>query len=140
MESGSTSADTVPHYKYADFRLLYLIMQMIGGLIIILMACWVFFYLGGLSWSSTPSVQFNWHPLLMTIGMIYLYGNCKHLPMTRAAINKSLTLTFLILFFTVSHTDLSWTSLRTETQLETNACIDIWIDFFSGDYCIMGGL
>lgn len=115
MEAGSTSADTVPHYKYADFRLLYLIMQMIGGLIIILMACWVFFYLGGLSWSSTPSVQFNWHPLLMTIGMIYLYGNCKHLPMTRAAINKSLTFTFLILFFTVSHTDLSWTSLRTET-------------------------
>lgn len=43
------------------------------------MFCWVFIYLGGLSWSSTPEIQFNWHPLLMTIGMIYLYGNCKAL-------------------------------------------------------------
>lgn len=59
------------------FNLIYIILQLIGLTIIILMASWVFGYLGGLSWSSTPSIQFNWHPLLMSIGMIYLYGNCK---------------------------------------------------------------
>jgi len=61
--------------KLANFRLLYLILQMVGITIIVLMASWVFVFLGGVSWSSTPSIQFNWHPLLMTVGMIYLYGN-----------------------------------------------------------------
>lgn len=59
------------------FNLIYIIIQLIGVTIIILMASWVFGYLGGLSWSATPNIQFNWHPLLMSIGMIYLYGNCK---------------------------------------------------------------
>lgn len=63
------------HEKLANFRLLYLILQMIGITVIILMASWVFIFLGGVSWSSTPSIQFNWHPLLMTIGMVFLYGN-----------------------------------------------------------------
>lgn len=63
--------------KLVNFRLLYLILQMVGGTIIILMTSWIFIYLNGLAWSSTPSIQFNWHPLLMTIAMIYLYGNCK---------------------------------------------------------------
>lgn len=64
--------------KLANFRLLYLILQMIGITIIVLMASWVFVFLGGVSWTSTPSIQFNWHPLLMTIGMIYLYGNSNY--------------------------------------------------------------
>jgi len=72
MESTS---DARAGNKYADFRLLYLILQLIGCTLIILMFCWVFIYLDGLSWSATPKIQFNWHPLLMTIGMIYLYGN-----------------------------------------------------------------
>lgn len=78
METQSTSSthSATNHHKYGDFRLLYLLMQMIGGAMIILMLGWVFIHLGGLSWSSTPAVQFNWHPLLMTVGMIYLYGNC----------------------------------------------------------------
>ena len=29
----------------------------------------------GFAWRENPGLQFNWHPLLMTIGMIYLYGN-----------------------------------------------------------------
>lgn len=76
MEAASTSTGNEQvNRKYADFRLLYLILQMIGCTLIILMMVWVFAFLGGLSWSATPKVQFNWHPLLMTIGMVYLYGN-----------------------------------------------------------------
>lgn len=63
--------------KIATFELLHFVLQIIGAIIIIMMMCWVFIYLEGLSWSSQPKIQFNWHPLLMTIGMIYLYGNCK---------------------------------------------------------------
>lgn len=65
------------HHKLANFRVLYLVAQLVGITLIILMLSWIFIYLGGLSWSSTPGIQFNWHPLLMTIGMIYLYGNSK---------------------------------------------------------------
>jgi len=59
----------------------------------------VFVFLGGVSWSSTPNIQFNWHPLLMTIAMIYLYGNTiliyRGLRYTR---KRSLKLTHATLF------------------------------------------
>lgn len=60
----------------ATFRLLYTVVQLIGLTLIVMMAVWVFVFMGGVSWTE-PSIQFNWHPLLMTIGMIFLYGNCK---------------------------------------------------------------
>ena len=31
----------------------------------------------GFAWQSNPSLQFNWHPFLMNLGMLYLYGNGK---------------------------------------------------------------
>ncbi|XP_055316726.1 transmembrane ascorbate-dependent reductase CYB561 [Sitodiplosis mosellana] len=71
----STSTNNQSGRTYADFRVLYLVLQLIGCTLLILMLCWVFVYLGGLSWSSQPRIQFNWHPLLMTLGMVYLYGN-----------------------------------------------------------------
>lgn len=60
-----------------NFRVVYLITQMVGAAIVILMGSWIGVHLGGLSWTSNPATQFNWHPLLMSIGMIFLYGNCK---------------------------------------------------------------
>lgn len=60
----------------ATFRLLYTVVQLIGLTLIVMMAVWVFVFLGGLGWTD-PGIQFNWHPLMMTIGMIFLYGNCK---------------------------------------------------------------
>ena len=29
----------------------------------------------GFAGSSNPDLEFNWHPLLMTISLVYLYGN-----------------------------------------------------------------
>lgn len=79
MESNAPNSPNVNNgIKYGEFRLLYLVLQLIGVTLVILMFSWVFCYLGGLSWSATPKIQFNWHPLLMTIGMIYLYGNCTN--------------------------------------------------------------
>lgn len=74
MDPSITAPD---QQKLVNFRLLYLILQMVGVTIIVLMASWIFIYLNGLAWSSAPSIQFNWHPLLMCIAMIYLYGNCE---------------------------------------------------------------
>ena len=38
------------------------------------MSVWTGHYLGGFAGSSAPDKEFNWHPLLMTVGLIYLYG------------------------------------------------------------------
>ncbi|XP_053672632.1 plasma membrane ascorbate-dependent reductase CYBRD1 [Anopheles nili] len=58
-----------------NFRIMYLVTQLVGITIIILVSCWIGIHLNGLGWSSRPSLQFNWHPLLMSVGMIFLYGN-----------------------------------------------------------------
>uniref|UniRef100_U5ETM5 Putative non-vertebrate eumetazoan cytochrome b n=1 Tax=Corethrella appendiculata TaxID=1370023 RepID=U5ETM5_9DIPT len=64
-----------PSASLSNFRILYLITQMVGGAIIILVGSWIGVHLGGLAWTRYPSIQFNWHPLLMVIGMVFLYGN-----------------------------------------------------------------
>ena len=62
--------------RLVNFRLFYLITQMVGLTIIILVASWIGIHLNGLG-ISDPVTQFNWHPLLMTMGMVFLYGNCE---------------------------------------------------------------
>lgn len=64
--------------RLVNFRLLYLITQLIGIAIVILIASWIGLHLNGFSWDyENPKVLFNFHPIFMTIGMVFLYGNCK---------------------------------------------------------------
>jgi len=49
--------------------------QVSGFMAVVLMGLWTGHHLGGFAASDDPQHQFNWHPLLMTIGMIFLYGN-----------------------------------------------------------------
>jgi len=50
--------------------------QVPGLIAVVMMIVWTSDYRGGFSWGAAdPGHAFNWHPLLMTIGMIYLYGN-----------------------------------------------------------------
>ena len=51
--------------------------QVAGFLAVVLTGIWMGHYRGGFAWSDKPVIQFNWHPLLMTLGLIYLYGNGK---------------------------------------------------------------
>lgn len=59
----------------SNFKVLYLITQLSGITLIILMISWISIHLGGFAGTSSPKIEFNWHPLLMTIGLIFLYGN-----------------------------------------------------------------
>lgn len=60
------------------FSFLFGLTEMIGALAAILVTVWVGHFRNGFSWRSDPALEFNWHPVLMTISMIYLYGNCKY--------------------------------------------------------------
>ncbi|XP_071450787.1 transmembrane ascorbate-dependent reductase CYB561 isoform X2 [Hetaerina americana] len=51
------------------------IAESVGFTAVLLMAIWTSVYRGGFAWRSDPDLEFNWHPLLMTIGMIFMYGN-----------------------------------------------------------------
>ena len=62
-----------------NFKVLYLVTQLVGATLVVLMISWIKIHLGGFGGSTDPKLEFNWHPLLMTFGMIFLYGNCKFL-------------------------------------------------------------
>lgn len=57
------------------FNALFGVTQVTGGLLCVLVLAWNIKFRNGFGWSADPASQFNWHPLLMTIGMVYLYAN-----------------------------------------------------------------
>ena len=50
-------------------------MQVSGFMAVVLMGIWTGHFLGGFAFKDDPDHQFNWHPLLMTLGLVFLYGN-----------------------------------------------------------------
>lgn len=64
------------HASLVNFRIIYMVQHMVGVTIVILMCAWVTLFLGGFGYSQ-PQLEFNWHPVLMTVGMVYMYGNCE---------------------------------------------------------------
>lgn len=61
--------------RLEGFNTLFYVTEAVGGFLILLVAIWIFKYRGGLAWTSQPAIEFNWHPLLMTIGLVFLYAN-----------------------------------------------------------------
>lgn len=57
------------------FNLALWLAESVGIIAVILVGVWTSLYRGGFAWRTDPALEFNWHPLLMTIGMIYMYGN-----------------------------------------------------------------
>merc|ERR1711970_1424147 len=54
----------------------FLVVEVIGLIAVIITIHWVEHYKGGVKWGMTDmGISFNWHPILMTIGLIFLYGN-----------------------------------------------------------------
>ena len=49
--------------------------ELIGLVVVILMGVWTGHFRNGFAWQDDPAHEFNWHPLLMTIGLIFLLGN-----------------------------------------------------------------
>ena len=50
-------------------------LEVVGVGLVVMMSIWTGHFLGGFAGQSDPKLEFNWHPLLLTISLIYLYGN-----------------------------------------------------------------
>lgn len=62
----------------STFQRLFWITQIFGVTAVILILSIVFRYMGGVAWNSNLGLKFHWHPILMVIGLIFLYGNCEY--------------------------------------------------------------
>ena len=52
--------------------------EFFGLLSIILASIWLGHFQGGFNWSAeTPKLEFNYHPLMMILGFIFIHGNGK---------------------------------------------------------------
>ncbi|KAL0118419.1 hypothetical protein PUN28_009228 [Cardiocondyla obscurior] len=87
MEQIRESPQTHAHSMEGFFPLLSLT-EGCGALIIILVAVWTGHYRNGFSWTHDPKLEFNWHPLLMTIGMVFLYANAMLIYRTQRDVRK----------------------------------------------------
>merc|ERR1712154_1552 len=63
-------------YKRRLFLGSFLLVEVIGLLAVIMTIYWVNQFKGGVVWGFTDmGIAFNWHPILMTLSLIFLYGN-----------------------------------------------------------------
>jgi len=52
----------------------FIVSQVLGLFIIVLVSVWISKYLGGIGF-TTDSQLFNFHPLFMTLGMVFIFGD-----------------------------------------------------------------
>jgi cytochrome b-561 len=67
--------ETSEQVTLEGFNTLLYVTEAVGGLLIALVIIWTTYFKGGFAWKSNPDLEFNWHPLLMTIGLVFLYAN-----------------------------------------------------------------
>ncbi|XP_011685692.1 PREDICTED: cytochrome b561-like isoform X2 [Wasmannia auropunctata] len=75
-------------YSLEGFVPLLSLTEACGALLIVLVAVWTGYYRNGFSWRSIPELEFNWHPLLMIIGLVFLYANAMLLYRTQRNVRK----------------------------------------------------
>ena len=54
------------------FFLLVVLSQILGLAAVLLTGIWMGEYSGGFAWTENPKKEFNYHPLLMVLGLVFL--------------------------------------------------------------------
>ncbi|RZB38952.1 cytochrome b561, partial [Asbolus verrucosus] len=62
------------HLKTRNYRSLYSFTTALGIGALVMILSWLIRYRKGFAWNWDPELQFNWHPLLMTTGLLFLYA------------------------------------------------------------------
>ncbi|XP_067933778.1 transmembrane ascorbate-dependent reductase CYB561-like [Watersipora subatra] len=57
------------------FVVLTVLAQVVGILAMTLVGIWMGHYLGGFAWYPDSSTKFNYHPLFLTLGLVFIYGD-----------------------------------------------------------------
>ena len=69
--------DTIESYENnRHWFFLFTILQGLGLACVVITVIWVDTYFDGFAWDGS-SKMFNWHPVLMVVAFVYLYGNGK---------------------------------------------------------------
>ncbi|XP_076255985.1 lysosomal membrane ascorbate-dependent ferrireductase CYB561A3-like isoform X2 [Rhynchophorus ferrugineus] len=62
------------HQRTKMYNTLYSFTTSLGTGLLLLVLFWILHCRGGFTWQSNPKTQFNWHPFLMLLGMVFLYS------------------------------------------------------------------
>ncbi|KAK3758106.1 hypothetical protein RRG08_006681 [Elysia crispata] len=57
------------------FPLLVVLAELLGIGVCVMMGTWFGNFQGSYAWREQPKVEFNYHPLFLSIGLLFLYGN-----------------------------------------------------------------
>ena len=62
-------------------RLTFVWLQVLAAAIVAISIVWMTVYQGGFAWQENPKIQFNYHPVFLTVGLVVVAGEIKTVQM-----------------------------------------------------------
>lgn len=66
------------HQKVKNYNVLYIVDTVLGAGAVLLIFIWILHFRSGFAWQSKPHLEFNWHPFLMVLGLIFIFAQCEY--------------------------------------------------------------